>query len=90
MEGMCFKCLVCLFNGEDVQYVFYYFEQGWNVLFIYNLINCQLQNLLFGYGYVCLEDGCMVIFVVEGEELICIYLMQVWQMLFCIEEYVVC
>lgn len=78
MVGMQFKCSICLLNGEDVLYIFYECEGGCLVLFVYNIIQCVLQNLVFGYGYVLMQDGCMVLFYVEGSELICIYLMQVW------------
>ena len=65
MQGMEFAGTVRSPNGEDVLYVFYEGESGLSALFVYNLIQRQLQNPLFAHGYARLPDGRMVLFHAE-------------------------
>lgn len=48
---------------------------------VFNLVDC--------YGYLFFDSGCMIVLCDILDELMCVYMMQVWQMFFCFEVFVV-
>ncbi|MGY3266325.1 DNA repair ATPase [Lysobacter sp. HA35] len=86
MDGMQFQRAIRSPNGEDVLYMFYEHEAGRSALFVYNMIQRQLQNPLFGHGHAELPDGRMVLFSAEGDAPTRVHAMQVWQTPFVSDE----
>ncbi|MFP7721323.1 DNA repair ATPase [Lysobacter sp. A3-1-A15] len=87
MSGMQFKRAIRSPNGEDVLYIFYDQVPGRSALFVYNMIQRQLHNPVFGHGYARLADGRMVIFHAEGDGPTRIHPMQAWQTPFVSDEF---
>ena len=87
MDGMQFKRAIRSPNGEDVLYIFYEHHAGKSALFVYNMIQRELQNPVFGHGYARLADGRMVVFHAEGDGATRIHPMQVWQTPFVSDEF---
>ncbi|HST44966.1 MAG TPA: DNA repair ATPase, partial [Luteimonas sp.] len=87
MDGMRFNRAIRSPNGEDVLYIFYEPDAGKSALFVYNMIQRQLQNPVFAHGYARLVDGRMVVFHAEGDGATRVHPMQVWQTPFVSDEF---
>lgn len=87
MAGMQFKRAIRSPNGEDVLYIFYDRDSGLAALFVYNMIQRQLQNPVFAHGYARLADGRMVLFHDETGDPTRVHQMQVWITPFASDEF---
>lgn len=74
-------------NGEDVLYSFYETESGKSALFIYNMIQRELQTPIIAHGYACLPDGHMVLFHEQNGEPARVHQMQIWHSPFMSNEF---